>query len=840
MNQESIPFWSFSSEELLDKFNSNINGLSDDEIQKRNLLYGRNILKPKKRTDSLTLLLTQFKNPIIIILIVTAFLAYFLGDPANTFIIIAIIILSGMLGFWEERKSTNAIEKLLSLVDIKVTVLRNGEQELISVEEIVPGDIILLSAGSIIPADCIILDSKDLFVNEAPLTGESYPAEKKSTILDPETQLSKRLNTLYMGTNVVSGTAKALIINIGKNTEFGKISERLKLKSPETEFDRGVKKFGYFLMMISLILIIIVFAINVYFSRPIISSFLFALALAIGLTPQLLPAIISINLSQGAKKMAEKKVIVKQLTSIENFGSMNILCSDKTGTLTEGIMKIHSAIDLNGNEKNKVLLYGYLNAFYESGYINPIDEAIRSYKQLDISGYHKLDEIPYDFIRKRLSILISKEGENILITKGAVPNMLEISSLAETSDGNLVEIKNLQTQIQQLFKEYSDKGFRILGLSYKNLGSLQKITKDNEFDMIFLGLIVLFDPIKPNIVDTITELKLLGVSLKIITGDNQFIANNVGKQIGFSNPKIITGPALRQISNDALIKIANTTDIFAEVEPNQKERIILALKKSGNVVGYMGDGINDASALHAADVAISVDTAVDVAKESAEIVLLEKNLEVLLEGVREGRKTFANTMKYIFITTSANFGNMFSMAGASLFLPFLPLLPRQILLTNLITDFPAMTIATDNVDPDQIERPRRWNINFIRKFMLFFGILSAIFDFLTFAILIFLLRVTPEQFRTSWFIFSVLTELLVLLVIRTQKTLYKSNPSKKMVFVSLITAGASIAIIYSYLGFIMGFSPLSFILILLLIAIAVLYLILNEIAKKIFFKIYHF
>ncbi len=836
MSQESIPFWSFSSTDLLKKYNSDTNGISSEEVEKRELIYGKNLLKPKKKTDTITLILNQFRSPLIIILIITAILASFLGAAVNSFIIILIIILSALLGFWEEKKSSNAIEKLLSLVEIKATVLRDREKKSISVEDIVPGDVILFSAGDIIPSDCIILDSKDLFVNEATLTGESFPVEKEVTILNPETPLSKRSNTLYMGTNVISGTAKALVIYIGKNSEFGKISEKLKLKPPESEFDRGTKKFGHFLMEITLILITIIFAINVYFSRPIIVSFLFALAIAVGLTPELLPAIISINLSTGARKMAQKKVIVKQLKSIENFGSMNILCTDKTGTLTEGKIGLESARDFNGIESEKVLLHGYLNAFYESGYLNPIDEAIRNYKQFDISEYHKLDEIPYDFIRKRLSILIQKSKESILITKGALLNILEICSLAETSDGKLVEISNIKIKIQHLFEEYSNNGFRVLGICYKKLGSLQNISKTDESDMIFQGFLNLFDPLKPHIIDTIEGLKKLGVSLKIITGDNQFIANNVGKQIGLTNLKITTGSFLRQISDEALIKVVNSTDLFAEVEPNQKERIILALKKSGNVVGYIGDGINDVSALHAADVGISVDTAVDVAKASAEFVMLEKDLQILLESVKEGRKTFMNTMKYIFITTSANFGNMFSMAGASLLLSFLPLLPSQILLTNLISDVPSMAIATDNVDTEQMVKPKRWSISFIFKFMIWFGLLSTVFDYIIFAILLILFNVTMEQFRTSWFIFSVITEILVLLVIRTQKSFYRSRPSNKLVIASLSVAGISMIFMYSFLGEIMGFTQLPPLLILLLIGIVLLYLIANEILKKFFFK----
>ena len=836
MIQDSILFWSISVNELFEKLQSSQQGLTTDEANKRAIDYGSNLLKPEKSSSRLSIFISQFKSPIIILLLITAILSFFLQDPTDSIIIIIIVFASGMLGFWEENKATSAIEDLLAIVHIKSTILRDGQTVEILTEEIVPGDIIIFSAGDIVPADCYILESKDLFVNESTLTGETFPIEKKTLILKEETQLSKRVNSLFMGTNIISGKAKALVITTGKNTEFGKISERLKLRAPETEFDHGVRKFGYFLMQLTLILVITIFVVNVFFSRPILDSFLFSLALAVGMTPQLLPAIISVNLAKGAKKMADQKVIVKRLNSIENFGSMNILCSDKTGTLTEGVMKLYSSIDISNKENEKVFLYGYLNASYQTGYFNPIDEAIHKIDKLNISNYLKLDEIPYDFIRKRLSILISKETENILITKGAVPNILEVCSLAEISDGKIVDINEVKNQITQIFEDYSSKGFRLLGVAYKNLNSIQLITKEHEINMIFLGFLTLYDPIKTDAIEILNDLKNLGVTLKIITGDNKLIANYVGQQIGTPNPKILTGLELREISDESLIKLVNDIDLFAEVEPNQKERIILALKKAGNVVGYMGDGINDASALHAADVGISVDTAVDVAKDAADIILLDKDLKVLVQGVQEGRKTFANTMKYVFVNTSASFGNMFSMAGASLFLPFLPMLPKQILLTNLVTDFPDMSLATDNVDREQIERPKRWNIKFIRRFMITFGILSSFFDFLTFAILLFLVHTTPEQFRTGWFFISVISELMIMLVLRTQKNLFKSRPSLYLLLASFIAVGVLFIFLYSPLNVFMSFTPLSFSLILILIGINLLYIFTNEFAKKIFYK----
>lgn len=761
------PIYSISTSEILAQLQTTSKGLTTNEAEKRLQSYGANLLRSKKKTDTLTLLVGQFKSPIIILLIIATGLSIFLRDQINALIILAIILVSGILGFWQERGATNSVKKLMSIVQIKTTALRDEDPRDIAIEEIVPGDVVKLRAGDAIPADIMILESKDLFVDEATLTGETYPVEKMMGILPPETPLSRRKNMLFMGTHVVSGTSTAVIVYTGKQTEFGKVSEHLRLRPPETEFERGIRRFGFLLMEVTLLLVIAVFAINVYLARSVLESFLFSLALAVGLTPTLLPAIISINLSHGAKIMAEKKVIVKRLVSIENFGSMNVLCSDKTGTLTEGSVRMHSALDIHGNENDKVFLYSYLNAFYQTGFKNPIDEAIITYRQLDVAGYQKLDEIPYDFIRKRLTVQVSKDEQSFIVTKGAFQNILNVCDFVETSNGqkNLNEIRE---DIQKRFEDLSERGFRILGIAYKKLDSNIKITRDKESGMIFLGFLVLFDPIKPRITDTIKDLKHLGIYLKVITGDNRLIAENVGRQIGFSKPAILTGSDIHKMSDEALLKRVIEANIFAEIEPNQKERIILALKKSGNVVGYLGDGINDASALHAADVGISVDSAVDVAKESADIVLLEKDLSVLCEGVKEGRKTFANTLKYVFMATSANFGNMFSMAGASLFLPFLPLLPRQILLTNFMTDLPEMTIATDNVDSELMNRPRRWNIKFIKNFMLVFGILSSIFDYLTFGVLLFILNASPNMFRTGWFIESVISATLIVFVVRTQ------------------------------------------------------------------------
>jgi Mg2+-importing ATPase len=836
MNQSPTQFWSIPSSELLQQFQTTPQGLTSDEVQQRLLRYGSNLLKPKKKSDALTLLIAQFKSPIILILIFAAGLSLFLHNHMDATIILVIVLVSGFLGFWQERGAVNAVEKLLAIVQVKATVIRDGDPEEVPIEEIVPGDMVLMKAGDAIPGDCLLLESKDLFVDEAALTGETYPVEKSIGILPPETVLSLRTNSLFMGTHVVSGSARAVVIRTGKETEFGKVSERLKLRPPETEFERGVRRFGYLLMEVTLVLVIAVFAINVYFARPVLESFLFAMALAVGLTPTLLPAIISINLAHGARRMALDKVIVKRLASIENFGSMNVLCSDKTGTLTEGVVRLHSALDVNGHESEKVLLYAFLNASYETGFMNPIDEAVRKYRPFDLSGFKKLDEVPYDFIRKRLSILISKGDTHLLVTKGALSNVLAVCSSAEITEGKIVDIVTIKEQVQEHFEEFSRKGFRTLGIAYKDVSSDTVITREQEAEMTFLGFLILFDPPKPGIIETIRQLKHLGVSLKIITGDNRLLAASVSQQVELSNPRILTGSDLHRMSDEALFRQVNEVDVFAEVEPNHKERIILALKKAGHVVGYMGDGINDASALHAADVSISVDSAVDVAKEAADIVLLEKDLGVLVQGVREGRRTFANTLKYVFMATSANFGNMFSMAGASLFLPFLPLLPKQILLTNFLTDFPEMTIATDSVDRELVEKPRRWNIQFIRNFMMTFGILSSVFDYLTFGVLLLILHATTDQFRTGWFLESVISASVIVLVIRTRRSFFKSKPGKYLLMATLLIVVVTILFPITSLGGLLGFQPLPMTALLVIGMVVVLYVIAAEMTKKYFYR----
>jgi len=546
--------------------------------------------------------------------------------------------------------------------------------------------------------------------------------------------------------------------------------------------------------------------------------------------------VVTIALALGAQRMLRQRALIRKLLAVETLGSVTVICSDKTGTLTEGLVQLHTVLDIEGHESEKASLYAYINASHETGFTNPLDEAIRHYRQFDLSHTGKLNEVPYDFIRKRLTILVENDNTHLMVTKGALSNVLAVCSTVEMPDGKVADIEAFQEKINKQFIDLSSKGFRTLGLAYKDMGSQFTMTKDDETRMTFLGFLVFFDPLKEGIIEVIKALKESGVTLKVITGDSELVAASVAERMNFPNRDILTGSSIRDMSNEALMKRVNNVDIFAEIEPNQKERIILALRKSGNVVGYMGDGINDASALHAADVGISVNSAVDVAKEVADIVLLEKDLRVLANGVLEGRKTFANTLKYVFMATSANFGNMFSMAGASLFLSFLPLLPKQILFTNLLTDFPEMTIATDSVDREMLNQPRRWNIKFIRNFMLVFGLLGSVFDYLTFGILLLILNASVEEFRTGWFIESVISASMIVLVVRTRGPFLKSKPGKALLTATLLVVIVTILFPYTPMGKLFGFAPIPLPYLLTLLLIVVLYIIAAEVAKRFFYK----
>jgi Mg2+-importing ATPase len=829
-------FWSVPVAQQLRHLGTAEKGLSSDEAGERLKKYGFNRLAQKKKTDSLSLFLSQFSNPLVLILIACAVVSFFLGDSINAVLILLIVLASGLLGFWQENGAMRAIEKLVAIVAVNAEVLRDGKVQKVRLEDIVPGDIVLLEAGDTVPADCRVLESDGLQINEAAITGEAYPVQKMPGTLDASTPFAKRNNSLFMGTHVVSGKGRVLVVRTGALTEFGIISQRLQLRIPETEFERGVRKFGYLLMGVTLMLVAAIFAINAMFQRPLLESALFAVALAVGLTPQLLPAIITVNLAHGAKKMAEKKVIVKRLESIENFGSMNVLCCDKTGTLTEGIVSVHSALGIDGKESEDVMRYACLNSALQGGYENPIDSAIISAgkRKFSIAGWKKLDEVPYTFSRKRLSVLAAHGRKHILVTKGSVPNVLALCSKAEVN-GKAHPMSRHRSQILKQYEELGKKGFRTLAVAYRDANGASS-AKGMEKEMTLAGLLVLYDPPKPGIVQTLSRFKQLGITLKMITGDNRIIAETVARHAGIETPKVLSGRDINRLSEKALRKIVNDVDVFAEVEPQQKDRIIIALKAVGNVVGFLGDGINDAPAMHTADVGISVNDAVDVAKEAADIVLLEKNLGVLVQGIAEGRTTFANTLKYVFMATSANFGNMFSMAGASLLMSFLPLLPKQVLFMNLLNDLPEMAIARDRVDPELVDKPKRWDIHFIRKFMVVFGLLSSVFDYLTFFVLLWVLHASPAQFRAGWFIESIASAAGIVLVIRTRRPFFVSWPSALLAFATFAVIGVAAILPFTGLGRILGFVPLGTEFYVILGLMLVAYVVLAEIIKVFFYK----
>lgn len=841
----SAPLWASPIETVLAELATRPDGLTQIEADRQLLHYGPNRSSDTLKITPLGLLLNQFRSPLVILLLFAMTLSLFLGETTDGVIVLAIVLGSALLGFLQEFRASHAVAKLLAVIQTRVRVLRDGREIELPHDALVPGDVIVLAAGASVPADCRILRSTDLFVDESTLTGESYPAEKSAGDLPGDTPLAKRSNALFQGSHVVSGIGRAVVVQTGATTVFGEIAEQLKLRPPATEFERGLRNFGGLLIQITLLLVIAIFGINVYLHRPVVDSFLFALALAVGLTPELLPAIVSLTLARGAQRMAASHVIVRRLNSIEDFGSMNVLCSDKTGTLTEGVVKVHAALDADGNPSDPVLLYAQLNASFESGFPNPIDEALRRLLCPDLASYVKVDEVPYDFIRKRLSLVVERpasppDGRHTMITKGALRNVLDVCVDAQTRVGpgtvRTVPIAEVRAPLQERFEAYSEQGYRVLGVAVRDVTGDPVINKEDEQQMTFIGFLLLEDPPKAGALEAIVELKQLGVQLKIITGDNRLVAGRMGRQMGIERPTVCTGEDLRRLSDTALLQRVGEVDIFAETEPNQKERILSALRKAGNVVGYLGDGINDATALHAADVGISVESAVDVAKEAADIVLLERDLGVVAQGVRLGRQTFANTLKYVFITTSANFGNMVSMAGASLFLPFLPLLPKQILLNNFLSDVPSMTIATDRVDREQVERPRRWDIRFIRNFMLVFGLVSSVFDYLTFGALLYWLGAREQEFQTGWFVESLMTELFIVLIIRTRGRFYRSRPGSLLLAATLFVAGTTIFLPYTPLGALFGFVPLPPGFVLLLLGITGAYLVASELVKGWFFR----
>ena len=837
---EKIPYWSMQTDQLFGGLHASANGLSQSEATEILKQTGPNQIHSRGRVTAFGLFLNQFKSPIVIILIFATIVSAFLQDWADAIIIFLIVLGSALLSFYQEFNASSAAEKLRAQVSLKTNVLRDGKTASIPTKEVVPGDVVLLSAGSLIPADGVVLEADDFFVNQAVLTGETFPVEKKPGAVTETASLPERTNAVFLGTNVRSGSAKVLIVETGLNTAFGQIADRLSLRPPETEFERGIKRLGYLLTEVMLPLVLGIFAFNVYFQKPVLDSLLFSIALAVGLTPQLLPAIININLSKGSQAMAERGVIVRRLESIENFGSMDILCTDKTGTLTQGVVQLDGALDMDGKPSAQVHMLAFINASMQSGLSNPLDEAIVQQSVAGLEEYSKVDEIPYDFIRKRLSVVVQRRDSiYLMITKGALENVLSVCRRVKTPGGEAALGEVEQAGIRGRFEAWSEQGYRVLGIAVREVPPQEhSYPASEENDMAFAGFLLFMDPPKQGVQDTIVALENLGIKLKIITGDNHLVARHIGQVLGLENLKVMSSREMDNLRDEALWHAVEETTVFSEVDPNQKERIILALKKRGHVVGYMGDGINDAPSLHSADVGISVANAVDVAKEAADLVLLRQDLDVLLEGIVQGRKTFANTLKYVFMATSANFGNMFSVAGASLFLPFLPMLPKQILLINFLTDLPEMMIAGDNVDDVMIDKPRRWDIGFIRRFMMVFGPLSSLFDFATFAVLLWGVKAGATVFHTSWFIESVLSAGLVVFAIRTRLPFHHSRPSRAMLGMTALVIAITIALPYTPLAGLLGFTPLPISYLLAIVVIIALYFISAEITKRWFYRKY--
>ena len=830
------PYWSNGPDELAATLRSGVQGLTSAEAEARLRDYGPNALDALRPLSRVGVLLNQVRSPLLLLLIFAAAASGLTGEWFDAGIVLTIVVATVAVGYSREYSAQAAADALRARVHVRTQVVRDGRVDTIDTRGIVPGDLVLLSAGCLVPADARIIEATDFFVSEAVLTGESFPVQKQPGVIDARSALAERTNCVFLGTNVRSGTARCLVTHTGAATEFGAIASRLMLRPPETEFDRGIRHFGYLLSSVMLILVVVVFTAHALQGRAAVETLLFAIALAVGLSPELLPAILSVNLTRGARMLAHRGVLVRRLNAIENLGSMDILCTDKTGTLTEGVIRVEGAYDSTGAPSSDVLELAARNAALETGLDNPLDEAILHARQPDLSGVHKLAEIPFDFVRKRVTVAISDAAGARLIIKGAFHHVLEVCT--RTEDCGALDADRIE-RLEACYEEWSHKGIRVLAVATRAIPEQQSYSRDDERDMTFMGFLTFLDQPKEGVADAIAHLSRLGVSLKLITGDNALVARHVAGLVGLSTERVLTGHQLDELHDEALWHAAEKTDLFAEVDPNQKERIILALKKMGHVVGFLGDGVNDAPAMHAADTSLSVEQAVDVAREAADFVLLERGLDVIRRGVEEGRRTFANTLKYVLITTSANLGNMISMAAASLFLPFLPLLAGQILLNNFLSDIPAIGLADDRVDPEMVERPRRWNIRFIGRFMLVFGLVSSAFDLLTFGLLRTVFQAGPELFRTGWFVESLLTELAIALVVRTQRPFFRSQPGRLLLVSTLVLVVVTFAIPFLPFASLVGFVPLSPLLLATIAVVTLAYVAATELTKGWFYRAHH-
>ena len=812
-------------------------GLTSQEAAARLMEFGPNDPTPRRRRSPILDLLRLFLNPLVMILLIAAVASGFLGDKVDAGIIITIVLMSVIVDFTQTYRSQQAIEQLRRRVAPTATVLRDGQWRDISRSDLVPGDIVRLSAGDLAPADARLLVSRDLYIQQAALTGESLPVEKHASASTEVSTRPDAANMIFLGTSVVSGTATAVIVATGTRTSFGDIATRLSSRPEETAFDHGLKNFSLLLSRTVFFLVIFLLITNFFVHRPPLQALLFAIALAVGLTPEFLPMITAVTLSKGARAMARKKVIVKHLSAIQNFGSIDVLCSDKTGTITTGNMTFDRALDPFGNPSVFVFTLAYLNSSFETGIRSPLDTAIlRCSKPTEADSYEKRDEIPYDFERRRLSIVVERQSKRLLVTKGAPEGLLALLMNCEF-DGRIVPADApTMERCRKTYEDLSRQGLRVLAVAYSEVDARPNYSSDDERGLTLAGFLTFTDPPLPDAAETLAALRRDGVEVKIITGDGDLVTSHVCSQVGLDPGKIVLGDEIEQMTDPALGYVVREANVFARVSPAQKNRILLALKHNGHCVGFMGDGINDAPSLHAADVGISVSTAVDVARDAADIILVEPGLGVLDDGIQEGRKAFGNVMKYLLMGTSSNFGNMFSMAGASVFLPFLPMLPTQILLNNFLYDTAQITIPTDNVDPEFLRKPQHWDIQLIRNFMLFIGPISSIFDFLTFYVLLHFFHADQVFFHTGWFVESLATQTLVLFVIRTAQNPLRSRPSAPLVATTLIVVTIGALLPFSPLANALGFTPLPPEYFVFLLIATIAYLLLVEVGKRFLFR----
>lgn len=815
-------------------------GLSQNEAQERLRRYGPNDPSPLRRGALFVELLSLLINPLVLILLIACMLSVAVGQKADAAIIFVIAMLSVAINFFQTYRSESAVRKLRAHVSLTATVMRDGKWQEIPREQVVPGDLVRLVAGDLVPADASLLESRDLYVQQAALTGESMPAEKDaqsgSTAGDNSAESPNRV---FLGTSIVSGTALARVMATGIRTSFGHISAKLKERTGETQFEQGLRQFGMLIMRVVLFLVLFILVVRVALHKDAFESFVFAVALAVGLTPEFLPMITSVTLARGAVRMAREQVIVKHLPAIQNLGSIDVLCSDKTGTLTVGIMKLHSSVDAFGQISDYPIQLAYLNSKFETGIRSPLDSAILQEKEREVNGFRKCDEIPFDFNRRRLSVVMERSVpsgvERLLITKGAPEEILTLCDSYQAANQRLLLDPVAREDARKEYENLCAQGLRVLAVAFRNVDKQGGFSTAEENSLVLAGFVAFDDPANPDSAEALAQMRRDGITLKILTGDNELVARHVCDEVGLANPVVLLGPDIDRMTEPALGHMAEEAAVFARVSPMQKLRILRALRQRGHVVGYIGDGINDAPSLHAADVGISVASAVDVARDSADIILLKPGLNILHRGILEGRRASGNVLKYLLMATSSNFGNMFSMAGASLFLPFLPMLSTQILLNNFLYDSAQVAIPTDNVDACYLRGPQRWDMRLIRNFMLFVGPISSAYDFLTFYVLLHFFHASEALFHTGWFVESLATQTLVLFVIRTAGNPLRSRPSRWLTVNTLALVAVGFALPWSPLAGLLGFTPLPLPYFFFLAISIVTYLCLVELAKRRFF-----